>query len=191
MARRKTPARRKRRQDTSSSGLLWMLFGLAIGLSVAAAIYVNDRKPGADPQPVPQESVARPTPAPQPAPSKAESAPEDPANRFDFYDMLPNFEVVIPEEDLDARPDVRPTPVESPGVYVLQAGSFSSFTDADRMKAQLALLGIVSRIQKVTVDANTYHRVRIGPVTTLEELNRLRAQLRDARVEVMVIRVGN
>lgn len=191
MARRKTPARRNRRQESSSSGLLWMLFGLAIGLSVAAAIYVNDRQPETDspPVPVPQQPVT--APAPQPAAPAAESQPEDPSSRFDFYDMLPNFEVVIPEEDLDARPDVKPAPVESPGVYVLQAGSFSSFGDADRMKAQLALLGIVSRIQKVTVDDNTYHRVRIGPVQTLEELNRLRAQLRDARVEVMVIRVGN
>ena len=73
---------------------------------------------------------------------------------------------------------------------MLQAGSFSSNDDADRMKAQLALLGIVSRIQKVTVDDKAYHRVRVGPVNSLDELNAMRTQLRQAQIEVIVIRVG-
>ena len=77
-----------------------------------------------------------------------------------------------------------------PGVYVLQAGSFSSFADSDRMKAQLALLGIVSYIQKVTVDDKTYHRVRVGPINQLGQLNMLRKQLLDARIEILVIQVG-
>jgi cell division protein FtsN len=52
------------------------------------------------------------------------------------------------------------------------------------------LLGIVSRIQKVSIEDKVYHRVRIGPVEELERLNGLRQQLRQARVEAMVIRVG-
>jgi cell division protein FtsN len=104
--------------------------------------------------------------------------------------MLPSFEVVIPEQDLDARPDAGPGPVTSPGAYVLQAGSFSNLTDADRMKAQIALLGIASRIQKVSIDDQVFHRVRIGPVEDLSRLNDMRRRLRDARVEVMVIRIA-
>ena len=185
MARRKAKKEQTRRNKQSSlPGWVWMMFGLAVGLSVAAAIYVNDRQPGQVQSPVP-------APAPKPKPASRKDTPQpEPAARFDFYEMLPNFEVVIPEEDLEVRPDVAPAPVESPGLYVLQAGSFSSHADADRMKAQLALLGIVSRIQKVSVDDKSYHRVRIGPVNSLDELNALRKQLRDARVEVMVIRVG-
>jgi cell division protein FtsN len=162
-----------------------MFFGLAVGLSVAAAIYVSDREPKQG------EPISTPTTEETTQPKKiVKPKKPNPSERFDFYDMLPNFEVIIPEEDLEARPDVEPTPVESPGVYVLQAGSFSSYADADRMKAQLALLGIVSRIQKVSVDDKSYHRVRIGPVQSLDELNKLRDQLRDARIEIMVIRVG-
>jgi cell division protein FtsN len=76
-------------------------------------------------------------------------------------------------------------------LYVLQAGSFSGFADADRMKARLALLGIVSRIQKVSIDEKTYHRVRIGPIDSLDQLNAMRQSLREARIEVMVIQVAD
>jgi len=164
-----------------------MMFGLAVGLAVAAAIYVNDRSPQG---PVP--AATRPAPPPPAQPTATEPKAVEPAEeRFQFYDMLPSFEVVIPEEDLEARPDVAPDPVSRPGPYVLQAGSFSSHEDADRMKARLALLGIVSRIQKVSIDDKTFHRVRVGPVADLDALNRMRGQLRDARIEVMVIRVAD
>jgi cell division protein FtsN len=166
-------------------GWIWMLIGLGFGLSVAAAIYVKDRQ-----APAP---VSRPEPPPQPSTSKKKPSPdptEAPESKFDFYDMLPNFEVVIPEEDFEIRREAPSRPVESPGIYVLQAGSFSSYADADRMKAQLALLGVVSRIQKVAVDDKVYHRVRIGPVESLERLNELREQMRRSAIEVMVIRVG-
>jgi cell division protein FtsN len=185
MARAKTRRKTTRRtkQSASTAGWVWMFLGLAVGLSVAAAIYVNDRKPGQ------VQSVVKPAQPAKPRPAPKASAPE-PDSRFDFYDMLPNFEVIIPEEDLEARPDVTPEPVASPGIYVLQAGSFSSYEDADRRKAQMALLGVVSRIQKVSVDDKTYHRVRVGPVNSLEELNALRERLRAAHIEIMVIRVG-
>jgi cell division protein FtsN len=186
MARKKTArAARRRRKSEPLPGWVWMLFGLAVGLAVAVAIYVNDRR-------LPASAIAT-THGTQPAkPAKAgKAAPDKPEARFDFYDMLPKFEVIIPEQDLDARPDVTPAAVEQPGAYVLQAGSFSTFADADRMKAQLALLGISSHIQKVSVDDRTYHRVRIGPLEDLNELNRTRDQLRNARVEVLVIRVAD
>ena len=70
---------------------------------------------------------------------------------------------------------------------MLQAGSFTTLADADRRQASLALLGIESHIQSVTVDDGEYHRVRIGPISDLKELNRLRRRLKDARVETMLM----
>ena len=169
-----------------------MFFGLAIGLSVALAIYVKDRTP---------PSAARRTAEPQasaPVPgaidnnneTKAtETASEKP--RFDFYSMLPNFEVVIPEQEPDVRVDQAPLTVEKPGVYVLQAGSFSEFKDADRRKAELAMHGIESTIQRVSIDDRTYHRVRIGPISDLDELNVLRNRLHQANIDVLRIRLGD
>jgi cell division protein FtsN len=177
------PARRTKKQPMP--GWVWMSFGLAIGLSVALAMYIKDQPRSAE--------TATEKPAPRVTVNKKpqEASPEvETESRFQFYEMLPNFEVVIPEKEESARPDVKPDPVAEPGIYVLQAGSFSSYTDADRVKAQLALLGIVSGVQKISIEDKVYHRVRIGPVEDLERLNALRQQLRQAKVEVMVIRVG-
>ena len=89
--------------------------------------------------------------------------------------MLPNFEVIIPEEEPDVSRDAEVEPIEAPGTYVLQAGSFTDVSDADRRRAQLALLGLESRVQRITIDERTYHRVRIGPMSDLDELNRVRS----------------
>jgi cell division protein FtsN len=186
MARRKTRKRKTRRaKKATTPGWVWMLFGLAVGLSVAVAIYVKDRQPS--------EGIVDTRSAAPTKPKRASKGKlQEPASssRYAFYDMLPNFEVVIPEEDVDARPDVKPDPVTAPGIYVLQAGSFSSYADADRAKAQLALLGVVARIQKISIDDKTYHRVRVGPFDSLEQLNANRLQLREASIDVLVIKVG-
>jgi cell division protein FtsN len=111
--------------------------------------------------------------------------------RYDFYEMLPKFEVVVPEKDHEVKRDLPAAKIERPGVYVLQAGSYRNFPDADRIRAQLARLGLDAKVQRVAVDADVWHRVRIGPVSDLAELNRLRAQLRAADVDALVIRVGD
>ena len=56
---------------------------------------------------------------------------------------------------------------------------------------KLALQGVESKVQKVSVDNDTWHRIRIGPISKLDELNRLRTILRKADVDVLVIRVGD
>jgi cell division protein FtsN len=105
--------------------------------------------------------------------------------------MLPNFEVVIPEQESDVRQDNASKEILKPGIYVLQAGSFAEFVDADRRRAQIALQGITSRIQKVSIDDRTFHRVRIGPFEDLDELNRVRNLLRQADIDVLRIRLGD
>jgi cell division protein FtsN len=189
--------RGKRRRTTSTKqdypGWLWMIFGLAIGLSVALAIYVRDREPAPPAvtarQPASLESAIDDN-GERARPEAAAPAPEQKESRFTFYDMLPNFEVVIPEQEPDVTADVEPRPVVTPGLYVLQAGSFTRYEDADRRRAELALQGIESTIQRVTIDDSTYHRVRIGPTDDLEELNMLRSRLRAAKIDAIRIRLG-
>ena len=114
------------------------------------------------------------------------------SEKYDFYQMLPNFEVVVPEKDKEVKRDL-PTAarIERPGVYVLQAGSYRNEADADRVRAQLALQGVDARVQRVAVDNDVWHRVRIGPISNLDELNKVRRQLRAAEVDALVIRVGD
>src|SRR5690606_2151274 len=112
--------------------------------------------------------------------------------RFDFYRMLPNFEVVIPEQDETVQRGGDVTQIAQPGTYVLQAGSFRGMDDADRLKAQLALLGITSHIQEVTIDdTQTWYRVRIGPYQDLNQLNSIRTRLEDNGLPSLLIRVGD
>ena len=44
--------------------------------------------------------------------------------------------------------------------------------------------------RRVTVDTDTWHRVRIGPITNLQKLEETRSKLRAAQIEALVIRVG-
>ena len=191
MAKKRSKRRRTSSQKQEYPGWVWMLFGLAIGLSVAFAIFVRGRTPAAPP-PVARQPASLESAIDDNGEKPAESAPVEPAqeSRFTFYDMLPNFEVVIPEEEPDVEVDVEPRAIVKPGLYILQAGSFTRYEDADRRRAELALQGIESTIQRVTIDDKTYHRVRIGPMDDLEELNMLRSRLRAARIDVIRIRLG-
>jgi len=115
-----------------------------------------------------------------------------PAEKYDFYQMLPNFEVVVPEKDKDVKRDLpAAAKIERPGVYVLQAGSYRNEADANRVRAQLAKEGVEAKVQRVAVDADVWHRVRIGPINNLDELNKVRRQLQAAEVDALVIRVGD
>ncbi len=137
---------------------------------------------------------------PRPEPHRAARADNDvtgpgsgkASEKYDFYEMLPNFEVVVPEKDKDVKRDQpAAAKIERPGVYVLQAGSYRNESDANRVKAQLALQGVEAKVQRVAVDADVWHRVRIGPISNLDELNKVRKQLQAADVDALVIRVGD
>ena len=84
-----------------------------------------------------------------------------------------------------------PESAATSGAYVLQAGSYRKFEDADRVRAQLALQGIESNVQRVAIDNDTWHRVRIGPISDPAELERVRSRLKEAEVDFLVVRVGD
>lgn len=169
--------------------------GLAVGLCVAGVVYVSDhRAPEAPPaeHPVPRRASGDSTAAS--AATAADAAATDgssPAEaKYDFYHMLPKFEVVVPEKERGTQ--VAPAAqIDRPGVYFLQAGSFRDVNVAERKREQLAKLGIEATVQRVAVDADVWHRVRIGPIRDLAKLNRLRAQLRQLELDALVIRVDD
>jgi len=181
----------KRRKNTGFSGWTGVLCGLAVGLGVAGIVYIKDHRPDAQIVRVGKADKKKSRSNEPPDTETGDSSMEDSAKSYAFYDMLPKFEVVVPEKDKDVRPDVKSVPETRRGTYVLQAGSYKNFADADRVRAQLALQGIESKVQKVSVDNDTWHRIRIGPISKLDELNRLRQILRKADVDVLVIRVGD
>ncbi len=71
----------------------------------------------------------------------------------------------------------------------MQAGSFKSYADADKRKAKMALLGVESEIEKVTIDsATTWYRVRVGPEKDLNKVNGILKTLRDNGIESLLMR---
>ena len=138
-------------------------YGALAGVVVAsmAFVYIGGRAHRS------AEAADAPRPEPQrtaPAEPDAGAATAKPAEKYDFYEMLPNFEVVVPEKDKEVKRDLPAAArIERPGVYVLQAGSYRNQADADRVQKQLALQGVQAKVQRVAVDADVWHRVRIGP----------------------------
>jgi cell division protein FtsN len=172
---------------------VWMGIGLLPGLFIALMVYLSGYTLES------AEKVARSPSVNTPAREKADARsvrkmpeatiPEPPsAPRFDFYTILPEMEVAVPEHEL--ADEVAQAPVAQPGSYILQAGSFKSFAEADRLKASLILLGIGATIQTVSIDnKDTWHRVQIGPYQNLSELNRVRERLKQHHIEVVLLRI--
>lgn len=194
MARRKARSTRRRgaqRHRKSAPAWLFMLVGIGIGFGAAAFIAFREDLP------FPGRSAEYPVPDADIEETTAEAAPAEPAAppepRYDFFTVLPEMEVVVPERELRQRADEAIEPVEEGTVgeqYILQAGSFRSAADAEQLKAQLALLGLVARVQTVTVDSVTWHRVRLGPVAGARAADDLRRRLDDEGFDAMVMKAS-
>ena len=71
----------------------------------------------------------------------------------------------------------------------MQVASFRKASDAERLKAKLALLGVQARIQRVTVNGKGYHRVRTGPYKGKQEVNKTRALLSSKGFDSIAIKL--
>lgn len=167
-------------QGPAFTGWVGLGIGLGLGLTVALAVhlhYKNQIAAGLEPIPVAAQAPASATATDEPElPSAGGSAPQD----FDFYDMLPKQEVDVPNSKRaleDGHADRLPT-----GDVVLQAGSFKQATEAEKMVAQLALAGVESKVQRASVQDETWYRVRIGPIATVQELTAVRMKLDAAEI---------
>jgi cell division protein FtsN len=172
------------------SGTLMMgiLIGLVLGLAIALAVawYINKI-----PSPFVSGGTTAPasdTPAVIPPLTAPKGAPAGEKPRFDFYKILPGAEEPMTEQQLK---DVqRKGTVADKEVFLLQAGAFQGASDADGLKARLALLGIEAVIQTAaTPDKGTWYRVRIGPYASIDDLSAARETLKQNGIETTLIRV--
>ena len=108
-----------------------------------------------------------------------------PANDFDFYTILPETESTVTEQEIkDSSKTVKKNS------YFLQVGAFPNEEDADNMKAKLALQGFEAVVQTATIaDKGTWHRVRVGPLNDLDQINKVRGDLTTAGFSTDLIRV--
>jgi cell division protein FtsN len=105
--------------------------------------------------------------------------------------VLPNLEVEVTDDKQSPNSNSSAAgSIDAPGSYILQVGSYRNFADADRVKAKLALQGVAASIQKVSIDSDTWHRVRIGPISNLNKLEETRRKLREVQLDALVIKQG-
>jgi SPOR domain len=175
-------------------------YGFGAGLLVALVVYVGDHRgaqgaadAGRVLAPAPRRAAtdgAGTAVADAAAGDAARTGAEGAVDKYDFYDGLPKFEVVVPEKEHGARVDAAAR-VSRPGTYFLQAGSYRRLEDANRIQAQLARQNISANVQRVALDADVWYRIRIGPIKELDQLNRVRQQLQAAEIVSLVIRVDD
>jgi cell division protein FtsN len=183
--------RRSGRNRRGTPAWLWLLSGVLLGLGLAYYLWSK----GFIPQPS-AESVATENSTEQISPADVEEvAPAgDEARKspYDFFTVLPEMEVVVPEQELSQKNRPAETPAAQAqadsGSYLLQVGSFREKSDAEQLKARLALLGITARIQSVTVNDVTWHRVRIGPVSGVRQADEMRTRLSANGIESLVMK---
>lgn len=173
-------------------GLYWMLEAPE-QVSVPVAAISKAERP-APPQPsfqfptllkdtVVDTSAGKPLPPPAPRP--------EPPPREPVVQQPPRDPVVQQPAPRDPAPVAAQTPRQAPqGSYLLQVGSFKRAADAERMKAELALLGISTRVESVTINTGeVYHRVRTGPFDGKQAMEEARKALKRHGQDSMAIKV--
>jgi len=151
--------------------------GLALGLLFAGglALYITQS---------PLPFVDRVGTRPATGPAGKEAAQVADPNKS----LLPKDTGVV---ETPAEAGIETTTVSPAGMsYLIQVGAFRAPEDAEQMRARMAILGFEAKVSNVERDGATWHRVRLGPYPSIEELNRARARVEENGIGSMVIRVG-
>ena len=171
---RKTAPRRgasRAKPKAAPRAPVWLvaLCGVVVGLFIALLFTLE---PGRD-------SVKRDSAAPRPAAPAAEPPKRQTLN-YEFYTRLPESEVVAPKPrpapppppPPPAKPAKPPAPAAATTQYYLQAGSFRQRAEADRVRAQIILMGLDARLEDARLaNGETWHRVQVGPFTDQARVN--------------------
>lgn len=141
-------AKKKKPSKKKSFNPLWVVATALVGIFALGLIFLARHEQTLPTNTTPVKMVnAQKTKKPKPAPA------EEP--RFEFYNVLPNLEV-------SASNTPQKVSKLSQG-YELQVASVRQYKEADRLKAQLILMGYDVRIKKFNTKRGTYNRVSVGP----------------------------
>ncbi len=205
-SRRSAPAHR-----LGGGTLLGVFIGMVVGVVIAAGVvlYLNkatlpfqENKTADGEKPVhpatqaPVSATGGAAASPQSLPGKPGDKPQ--GKRFTFYDILPGNQEAVPSSaqtkaaehgQADGSETVAVVPSITGEMLYLQVGAFQKSTDADNLKARLALMGLVAGVQEVSIpDKGTLFRVRVGPYASIDEMNRARAVLAQNSIPVSVVK---
>ncbi|MGI9277247.1 MAG: SPOR domain-containing protein [Endozoicomonas sp.] len=180
----KAAGRKKPASKSRIPGWLWLLTGFCAGFFLAFLIKLT---------PSPVEVPPRPG-----ADTGEKVRGSEPNPVFDFYTLLPESEVILPEVEREQKPAAttpnRQQPAKTeprkPSRYLLQAGSFRSSSDADRLRAQLLLAGLTPKVEKVDVGSGeSWHRVQLGPFENRGELDNAQKVLAEMKIDSLLLKL--
>jgi len=184
------------------AGLI-LVAGLVLGLGLAAGYLMFGDRQKLDailPQPNPQAEAPAPRRDAEPVAQEPEQPAEAPKPTFDFYTVLPEKAVELPGETAeaaapgstapasttsaaaDAGTATTPAAPAAPSGLQLQAGAFGNAGDAEALRARLALVGQMARIETVQANGRTLHRVRLGPYADVAARDAAQKALAEAGV---------
>lgn len=124
------------------------------------------------------------------AQASAESNSKEDKTRFDFYTILPGSESQVSTEEIKIKEETPQPAVQN--TYFLQVGAFQTEEEADNMKATLALQGFEALVQTAAIpDKGIWHRVRVGPLKNLDQINKTKADLVSNGFKADLIKVNN
>ena len=122
-----------------------------------------------------------------PPPEETVKKPEQPKPiQFDFYTILPEKEKIVPEYEIKTRTREERIGEAKATHYIMQAGSFNTAKDAEKMQAKLAAMGIEAKIQKAKVGNAIWYRVKMGPFEQIASVNTLNARLKQSGIDSIV-----
>jgi cell division protein FtsN len=110
--------------------------------------------------------------------------------RFDFYTILPDSESKVSTDEENKLKNNETQPVVKKD-YFLQIGAFQTAEEADNMKAKLALQGFEAVVQTATIADGVWHRVRVGPLKDLDQINKTKSDLLNSGFKADLIKVDN
>jgi cell division protein FtsN len=186
------PRPREKKRKPVGGTLLGIFIGLVLGLAIAtaAAIYVTNA-----PVPFVNKTQQQRATTPQADQKLAEAAKAGAAEKpkFDFYKILPGQEEPVTDRELKSAAAKQAEKSGAPrDLYFVQAGAFQNPADADNLKARLALMGLQASVEPANLpDKGTWYRVRLGPYTQLDEINRVRQTLAQNSIDASLVKIKN
>ena len=169
----------------------WMLITAIIIAFAVFLVYLRST----DPKPITPPSGAQAISAENAVAAKEEKKPEVKPGpkipQFDFYTILPEKEVVVPEYEIKTRTREEHVGKAKEAHYMLQAGSFKTFKEADGLRAKLATMGMESTVQKAKIGSVNWYRVKMGPYTQMPSINTIQARLKQNGIDVIITETGD
>jgi cell division protein FtsN len=201
---KKSPPRGQQYNRQKSVSLWrWMLIAALVIAFVGFLVYLRITAPKeADtPQGSAAVSATKPISVDQKRDNtlKPEKKAEPKQPHFEFYNLLPNKEVVVPEHEIKTRTREERVGKAKESKYIMQAGSFKTAKEAEQLRVKLALMGIQAKVDKAKVGSKTdkavaagvtWYRVKIGPYTKMTSVDVIKSRLKKHGLDVMVTEVG-